>query len=668
MIDYHSGCSGFMIEEMHSPSVELGRYFMIRRIKRFLVLAGAAMMCLNAVAAMASGIIADGASLEKLSGDYSFTEGPAVAANGDVYFTDQPNDRIVRWDAEKKILEDWMKPAGRSNGTFFDGSGNLIACADEKNELWSIAPDKSVTVILKDFEGRLLNGPNDVWVHPGGGMYFTDPLYPRPYWKRDPASELDGRHVYYVAPGSGRAVRVADGFNQPNGLVGTPDGKTLYVADINDRKTYKFNIESDGKLTGRQLFCEMGSDGMTLDDKGNVYLTGRGVTVFNPQGEQIEHIEVPERWTANVVFGGVDMDQLFITASRSVFTLKMSVRGAGFKKSEAEGVEVRPFGTARDGRKVSQFILKNRNGMEVRAMNIGATLTGILVPGRNGKNENVIVGSDDFSDYLGRFPSASVIGRFANRIRGATFEIDGDGYRVTANNGAHHIHGGKEGFAGKFWDGEIVNDRDGAPGVRFTYVSADGEEGYPGELKASVKYTLSDDNKLHIEYRATTSKPTIVNLTNHAYFNLTGRPGSSFADHTMWLDTDLYTEVDRSLIPTGAIVTVAGTPLDFREAKPLGRDAQDITHPRAGIYDHNYVLKSRPGNPVKAAVVYEPESGRRMSMWTDLPGVQLFTGNPRGFCLETQYFPDAVNHPHFPSPVIRPDEEFHSVTIFGFEW
>lgn len=641
---------------------------MIRRIKRRLALAGLAIMCLNVATGMASDIIADGASLEKISGDYSFTEGPAVAPNGDVYFTDQPNDRIVRWDADKNTLEDWLKPAGRSNGTFFDASGNLITCADEKNELWSIASDKSVTVILKDFEGQLLNGPNDVWVHPGGGMYFTDPLYPRPYWKRDPASEQDGRHVYYVAPGSGRAVRVANGLKQPNGLVGTPDGKTLYVADINDRKTYRFTIGEDGSLTDRQLFCEMGSDGMTLDEKGNVYLTGRGVTVFSPEGKQIEHIEVPERWTANVVFGGVDLDQLFITASRSVFTLKMAVRGAGVKKSAASGVEVRPFGVDRDGREVSQYILRNGNGMEVRAMNIGATLTGILVPVRDEKIRNVIVGSDDLSDYLGRFPSAAVIGRFANRIGGARFEIDGVNYRVTANNGAHHIHGGKEGFAGKFWAGEIVNDSNGAPGVRFTYISEDGEEGYPGELKASVTYTLSNENKLHIEYWATTSKPTIINLTNHAYFNLTGRTGGSFADHTLWLDSDFYTEVDRSLIPTGAIHAVAGTPLDFREAKPLGRDDQDITHPRAGIYDHNYVLKSRPGNPVKAAVVIEPESGLKMAMWTDQPGVQLFTGNPRGFCLETQYFPDSVNHPHFPSPVLRPGEEFQSVTIFGFEW
>jgi gluconolactonase len=251
-----------------------------------------------------------------------------VDKSGNIYFTDQPNDRIVKWNAADGSVEDWLKPAGRSNGTYFDQAGNLIACADEKNELWSIAPDKQVTVLLKDFGGKLLNGPNDLWIRPDGGLYFTDPLYARDYWKRDKAMQQDGQHVYFLAKGANLPVRVATDLKQPNGIIGTPDGKTLYVADIGARKTYAYDVQTDGSLAGKRLFCELGSDGMTLDAAGNIYLTGQGVTVFDKSGKKIEQIPVPGGWTANVTFGGKDRNLLFITASKGIYGLKMNVAGA----------------------------------------------------------------------------------------------------------------------------------------------------------------------------------------------------------------------------------------------------------------------------------------------------------------------------------------------------
>ncbi len=275
-----------------------------------------------------SRIIAPDAKLEKLAGGFEFTEGPAADQAGNVFFTDQPNDRIVKWNAADSTVSDWMKPAGRSNGTYFDKDGNLLACADEKNELWSIAPDKKVAGLAKDFDGKLLNGPNDLWIRPDGGIYFTDPLYPRPYWKRDKKMQQDGQHVYFLGSDRRNLKPVATDLKQPNGIIGTPDGKALYVADIGASKTYSYNIQPDGSLTNKKLLCELGSDGMTLDNEGNVYLTGRGVTVFDKTGKQIEHIDVPEPWTANITFGGKNRDLLFITASKAVYGLKMRVKGA----------------------------------------------------------------------------------------------------------------------------------------------------------------------------------------------------------------------------------------------------------------------------------------------------------------------------------------------------
>lgn len=281
----------------------------------------------------ADSVLAPGARVEKLADEFQFTEGPTADAAGNVFFTDQPNNRILRWSVAGK-LSPFAQPAGRANGMCFDARGNLLVCADENTELWLI-PAASVArgtldgkqVLAREYRGQRLNGPNDVWAHPGGALYFTDPFYKRPWWSWDQMPQ-DGQHVYRLAPDHQTLTRVADGLKQPNGIVGTPDGRTLYVADIGDRKTYRFTIREDGSLTDRTLFCELGSDGMTLDAKGNLYLTGRGVTVFDPAGRQIEHIPVPEHWTANVCFGGADRQTLFITASKGLYAVRTRVKGA----------------------------------------------------------------------------------------------------------------------------------------------------------------------------------------------------------------------------------------------------------------------------------------------------------------------------------------------------
>ena len=271
-------------------------------------------------------IIAPGAVLEKLADGFSFTEGPIADKNGNVYFTDQPNDKIFIWSVDGKLSE--FGSFGRANGMYFDLDGRLLTCSDMDNELWSVGMDGSRTVLVADFEGKKLNGPNDVWVHPQtGGIYFTDPLYRRDYWTRDPAMQQGGQYVYYIAPDRMTTIRVDTDLVQPNGIIGTPDGKKLYVADIGDRKTYVYDIQLDGTLANRQLFCEMGSDGMTIDEQGNIYLTGRAVTIFNPKGEQIEQIVIEGKRTSNICFGGKDMQTLFITAQDCLFCLRMNVKG-----------------------------------------------------------------------------------------------------------------------------------------------------------------------------------------------------------------------------------------------------------------------------------------------------------------------------------------------------
>ncbi|WP_297337388.1 SMP-30/gluconolactonase/LRE family protein [Algoriphagus sp.] len=274
-------------------------------------------------------IIEKGAELIKVQEGFKFTEGPAVSRVGDVYFTDQPSNRIHKWNAISNEVTVFKENAGRSNGMFFMLDGTLISCADEQNQLWAIDQNGEEEVLVSGFKGKKLNGPNDVWVRPKGGMYFTDPLYPRPYWEgiRSKELEQDGEHVYFLSENRTELFRVAEDLEKPNGIIGTPDGKYLYVADIGAGKTYKYEIREDGYLINKELFCPMGSDGMTIDNRGNVYLTGDGVTVFNSRGDKIAHIPVPADWTANVTFGALDRKTLFITAMDAVYTIKMRTRG-----------------------------------------------------------------------------------------------------------------------------------------------------------------------------------------------------------------------------------------------------------------------------------------------------------------------------------------------------
>ena len=261
-----------------------------------------------------------------VSRQFLFTEGPAADKEGNVFFTDQPNNTIWKYDTDG-ILQLFMDSAGRANGLYFDNEGYLIACADEHNQLWRIDKKGNVTVLLDNYKGKKLNGPNDVWVHPSGVIYFTDPYYQRPYWSRQ-QGELEAQNVYMVPKGKREVQPVIENLKQPNGIIGTPDGRWLYVADIGAWKTYKYSIDKNGNVGKGELFCEMGSDGMTLDKEGNLYLTGNGVTIFNSKGAQIGHIPIPEKWTSNVTFGGSDRRQLFITASEAVYVLDMNVQGA----------------------------------------------------------------------------------------------------------------------------------------------------------------------------------------------------------------------------------------------------------------------------------------------------------------------------------------------------
>jgi gluconolactonase len=271
-------------------------------------------------------IIKHGDKVKLLADGFLFTEGPASDGKGNIYFTDQPNDRIMLWGKDGK-LSVFLQPAGRSNGLSFDDKGNLWACADEKNALWCIDPVKNITIIPSRYKGKALNGPNDLWNTPDGGVYFTDPFYKRTWWDHDSMPQPI-QAVYFLSPDHKTITRVADDLKQPNGIVGTPDGTTLFVADIQANKTWKYTINKDGTLSNKRLFCEMGSDGMTIDLKGNIYLTGTGVTVFDRDGVFLGTIPVPEKWTANVCFGGKDMKTLFITASKSFYSIRTLTKGA----------------------------------------------------------------------------------------------------------------------------------------------------------------------------------------------------------------------------------------------------------------------------------------------------------------------------------------------------
>jgi gluconolactonase len=275
-------------------------------------------------------VVAPGATLQKLAGEFTFAEGATCDAQGNVFFTDQPNNRIMKWSVEGKLTT-FLQPAGRANGMYFDAAGNLLACADEKTELWSISPDGKHTVLAREFEGKSLNGPNDVWSAPGGGLYITDPFYKRPWWSYDRQPQ-DTAQVYYLPAGHKALKRVTSDLVKPNGIVGTPDGKTLYVADIGANRTYAYDIQPDGTLAGKRLACAMGSDGMTLDTEGNLYLTGHGVFVFDKMGRQIDHIEVPEDWVGNLCFGAPNRHTLFLAASKGLYSIQLRTKGANPSK------------------------------------------------------------------------------------------------------------------------------------------------------------------------------------------------------------------------------------------------------------------------------------------------------------------------------------------------
>ena len=271
-------------------------------------------------------IISRGTTIEKLAEGFLFAEGPVADAKGNVYFTDQPNDRIMMWSLSGN-LSVYMQPSGHSNGMAFDKTGNLWTCADEKNELWCIKPGKEVIVIPSKYLGKALNGPNDLWINSTGGIYFTDPFYKRSWWDHDTMPQ-DCQAVYYLKPDHKTIIRVADDLIQPNGIVGTPDDKLLFIADIAGNKTWSYTILNDGSLGNKKLFCDMGSDGMTIDVNGNIYLTGKGVTIYDQRGVYIGNIPVPESWTANVCFGGKDMKSLFITSGKSLYRIGTKIKGA----------------------------------------------------------------------------------------------------------------------------------------------------------------------------------------------------------------------------------------------------------------------------------------------------------------------------------------------------
>jgi len=282
-------------------------------------------ICLTVSAVSAQQLYDTTAKPKLISKQFTFTEGSSVDKQGNVFFTDQPNNKIWEYSADGK-LSVFMEDALHSNGTYFDAKGNLITCAETKDQLIAVSPKGKVKVLANDFDGHRLNGPNDVWVAPNGGIYFTDPYYQRDFWDRK-KPDIEGQNVYFLAKGSSKPVIVVSDMKKPNGIVGTPDGRYLYIADIEANKTYKYTIAPDGNLTDKKLFVEQGSDGMTLDERGNVYLTGNGVIVYNPQGIKIAHIKVDESWTANLCFCGKNKDDLFITASKAIYILHMNVKG-----------------------------------------------------------------------------------------------------------------------------------------------------------------------------------------------------------------------------------------------------------------------------------------------------------------------------------------------------
>jgi gluconolactonase len=294
------------------------------------ILASLLVLVLSHHVTLGDSLVAPGAKLEKLAGNFEFTEGATCDAQGNVFFTDQPNNRILEWSVDGK-LSTFLQPAGRANGMYFDAQGNLIACAEEHNELWSIAPDKKITRLVTEYQGQAFHGPNDVWVAPNGSIYFTDPFYGRK-WTDTNRVKFKGEKVFYLSADHTVLRPVIEDFKKPNGVTGSPDGKRLYADDIDGGRIWRYDILPDGALTNKTLACNQGCDGMTVDELGDIYLAGRGVTIFSPEGKKIEHIDVDEPWTANLSFSGADHQTLFLTASKSIYSIRMRVKGGNPSK------------------------------------------------------------------------------------------------------------------------------------------------------------------------------------------------------------------------------------------------------------------------------------------------------------------------------------------------
>lgn len=346
-------------------------------------------------------------------------------------------------------------------------------------------------------------------------------------------------------------------------------------------------------------------------------------------------------------------------------------------------IKTESFGRTPQGEQVQLYVLTNANGVKAQIMDYGATVVSLEVPDRDGKMADVVLGYDNLRDYIKNSPYfGAIVGRYGNRIAKGRFTLEGVEYTLAKNNGENHLHGGIKGFDKVLWKSESVN-KPNAVGVKFSYLSKDGEEGYPGNLDCSVTYLLTNDNELKIEYLATTDKPTPVNLTHHGYFNLTGCE-RDILGHELMLKADRFTPVDSGLIPTGELRPVKGTVMDFTKPTPIGArinsDDQQIKF--GGGYDHNWVLKRTGRGLSPAARVYEPSSGRIMEVLTTEPGVQCYSGNfldgtitgkggivykhRYGFCLETQHYPDSPNKPNFPSVILRPGQKYAQTTIYRF--
>lgn len=328
-----------------------------------------------------------------------------------------------------------------------------------------------------------------------------------------------------------------------------------------------------------------------------------------------------------------------------------------------------------DGKKVFSYTLTNKNGAQVKITNYGGTVTSWVVPDRNGKRSSIVLGFDNLQGYLAHPPYfGALIGRYGNRIANGKFTLDGKTYTLATNNGKNALHGGTKGFDKVVWDATPATDA--TPALTLKYVSKDGEEGYPGNLNVTVKYTLSDAGELEIDYTAQTDKATPVNLTNHSYFNLTGDAGNTILEHSLQIDADRYTPVDTTLIPTGKLAPVAGTPFDFRQPHKIGERIGQVP----GGYDHNFVLNGGGGSVRRVAVLTDSTSGRRLEVYTDQPGLQFYSGNfldgsiktsdgkpinkHAALCLETQHFPDSPNQPGFPSTILKPGDTYHTVTRY----